>query len=871
MTNQQSLNNKPMKQASRPDIEQGAIQAILDFAPDLIIVKDSLFRFVLINEAAQLFLGLPSKSIAGKTSKEALNWTKEQQKQFTALDKRALDGKAPVKAEETVPDTAGNQIVFETSRIPILKDGDAIGLILIAKDITEQKVMEQELREAKEVESSFFESQESARVTEQRFRAMLDASPMACCVTDNDYNVVDCNQVTIDLFELKNKQEYCDNFKRLSPQYQPDGISSEQRMGEVLDTVFSTGRCTFDWMHCTLDGKPIPCEVTLKYVVLDDQPVTIGYIRDLREQNKMMRDIRHRDNLLQAVNQAANLLLSSHPEFFSHSLFQAMGVVAGSVEADRMFVWKNHIVDGELYCTQLHEWSENVEPQQGNELTVDIAYSEVMPPDWLESLSSGNCINGIVSQMPPELQAQLSPQGILSILLVPVFMEDKFWGFIGFDDCHSERIFTDEEEAILRSCGLLFANAVIRDETFKNLRDTSTQLESALKQATVASKAKGDFLSSMSHEMRTPMNAIIGMTAIGKKKESVDDKNYALDKVGDAATHLLGVINDILDMAKIEADKMELAPIQYRFEEMIQKVMSINNFNLNEKQQVLTVNIDKAIPTFVVGDEQRLTQAITNLLSNAIKFTHEGGEIHLNVSLVDETDGVCMLRIEVCDNGIGVSPEQMDTLFDAFIQATSEKHTHAGTGLGLPITKRIVELMGGSICVESVPGKGSKFIFTVQVERDLISRANECLEMDNSNDTDMVDTAVFKRKQLLLVEDMEVNREILIILLEDSGLIIDCAENGKEALDMVASNPDKYDIVFMDIQMPEMDGLEATRLIRALPPRQRGRLPIVALTANIFKDDIEACIAAGMDDHLGKPFDIDKVLEILRKYLGYSN
>ena len=868
MMKKQSLKSKAVEAINELAIEKSAMEAILDFTPDIIIVKDRLFRFVLINESARLFFGLPNKNIKGQTPEEVLGRTKEQQEKFSALDRQVMDSGVPLTAEETVPDAAGGQRIFETSRIPVVEDSNAIGVILIAKDITDKKVMERELSEAKKVEAGYSQSQESARVTEQRFRAMLDASPIACCVTDNDYNVVDCNQVTIDLFELKSKQEYFDNFMKLSPQYQPDGISSEEKMKEVLGTVFTTGRCTFDWMHCTLKGKLIPCEVTLKYVVLDDMPVTVGYIRDLREQNKMIEDIRHKDNLLQAVNQAASLLLNSNFESFNISLFQAMKIVAESVDADRMFVWKNRIIDGELYTTQLYEWSENVEPQQGNEFTVDIAYSDIMPPEWVEDISNAICINGIVSEMPPELQAQLSPQGILSILIVPIFMEDKFWGFIGFDDCHNERIFTEEEEAILSSSGLLFANAVIRNETFQNLCDTSTQLELALEQATAASKAKGDFLSSMSHEMRTPMNAIIGMTAIGKKRESVEDKNYALDKVGEAATHLLGVINDILDMAKIEADKMELVPVRYNFEEMIQNVLSIINFNLNKKHQLLKVNIDKDIPAFVVGDKQRLAQAITNLLSNAIKFTHENGEIQLNISLADEIDGLCELRIEVSDNGIGISPEQSDTLFEAFTQAKNEKHIHGGTGLGLTITERIVELMGGSIWVESVLGEGSKFTFTVQVERSLKDSMRESSQTGSNDGADMINSHIFKGKHLLLVEDMEVNREILLMLLEDSELIIDCAGNGKEAVDMIVADCDKYDIVFMDVQMPVMDGLEASRLIRSLPPRQRGRLPIVALTANIFKDDIEACLAAGMDDHLGKPFDIDKVLGVLRKYLG---
>jgi CheY-like chemotaxis protein len=219
------------------------------------------------------------------------------------------------------------------------------------------------------------------------------------------------------------------------------------------------------------------------------------------------------------------------------------------------------------------------------------------------------------------------------------------------------------------------------------------------------------------------------------------------------------------------------------------------------------------------------------------------------------------------DSGIGISPEQQAKLFRAFTQAESgTSREYGGTGLGLAISKRIVELMGGSIWVESETGKGSSFTFTVKArrsERNLAASADECQDENAARPADGLEG-----RRILLAEDIEMNREIFMALLEDTGLIIDCAENGREALDMVSENPDKYDMVFMDMQMPQMDGLEATRRIRRnMPERKKGRLPIIAMTANVFKNDIEACIEAGMDDHLGKPLDIDKVLEKMREYL----
>ncbi|MDR0272203.1 MAG: response regulator, partial [Clostridiales bacterium] len=394
-------------------------------------------------------------------------------------------------------------------------------------------------------------------------------------------------------------------------------------------------------------------------------------------------------------------------------------------------------------------------------------------------------------------------------------------------------------------------------------KEMERHLVEAMKAAQEATRAKSEFLSGMSHEMRTPMNASIGMTGIGKKATDIEQKNHALNKIGDASSHLLGVINDVLDISKIEAGKLELVTVQYIFEHMIQRVVAVIGFRADEKRQSFAVNVDSRIPRFIEGDDQRLAQVITNLLSNAVKFTPDEGEVSMNVSLIGETDGVCELRFVVADNGIGISPQQQIKLFNAFVQAESGTNRQfGGTGLGLVISKNIIEMMGGKIWIESELGKGAKFIFTVKarcVDDEALSAANA----DNGSE---IIAGEFNGKTMLLAEDIEINREILISLLEDTGIIIDCAENGKDALDIIAAGG-MYDVVLMDVQMPEMGGLEATRRIRALHGHQREKLPIIAMTANVFKDDIAACEAAGMDSHVGKPLDMDKVLKILRIYL----
>jgi CheY-like chemotaxis protein len=372
----------------------------------------------------------------------------------------------------------------------------------------------------------------------------------------------------------------------------------------------------------------------------------------------------------------------------------------------------------------------------------------------------------------------------------------------------------------------------------------------------------------MSHEMRTPLNAIIGMTMVGKTSDELERKNYALDKIEDASTHLLGVINDVLDISKIEANKFELSPVEFNFEKMLQRVVNVVHFRAEEKDQKISIYIDKSMPKFMIGDDQRIAQVITNLLGNAVKFTPDNGKIILDASYLGEENGLCTIQISIKDSGIGISPEQLSRLFMSFHQAESSTvRKYGGTGLGLAISKSIVEMMGGKIRVESEVNKGSAFIFTIQVERgaEKIHSIEKQQEQDTSQDIE----GLFRGRHILMVEDMEINREILLTILEPTGLVIDCAENGVQAVNMFKEEPRKYEMIFMDVQMPEMDGYSATRNIREietkLPSAQR--IPIVAMTANVFKEDIDRCLKAGMDDHIGKPVDFEIVIEKLKTYL----
>jgi len=908
------------------------------------------------------------------------------------------------------------------------------------------------------------------------------------------------------------------------------------------------------------------------------------------------KSLEQRNKLLEVLTESAEMFLSSDSNDLEKALLSAMDLMGNAVGADRMYIWKNQVIDGKLRYEQQYEWPSDARGENISHTKTAFFYIDTIP-EWDDLFHAGKYVNGPVSSHSEAERMILSPAGVLSVLALPVFVQDKLWGFVSFDDRRREKTFSKDEVNILRSGSLFLTNAIVRrqnremidartkqqelmsaisqsfisrestdnlinealrkvgefmeatrillmvtdeendesrplyywsssdewrpkpvytgfsdivnasfpksipesgyvtalccndimheyqgkyikfitvetrafiwapvyvDSTFwalisvedcihpRNWSESNIQLvgavsstiasavsrdiidkarNAALNQAFQASEAKGNFLANMSHEMRTPMNAIIGMTSIGKNSANIKKKDYAFEKIENASAHLLGVINDILDMSKIEANRLELSIVTFDFEKMLQRVVNVINFRIDERNQNFSVHIDERIPQFLEGDDQRLSQVITNLLSNAVKFTPEGGSIRLDTKYFSEETGTegskktgtetegfsGTIQISVSDTGIGISPEQQEKLFTSFQQADSgTSRKFGGTGLGLAISKRIIELMGGQIWITSEPEKGSTFSFTIKAKRgvntqanvlskaedfnnirilavddspeilelfgDIMSRTgikcdtasggNEALAMIEKNgpydlyfvdwkmpgmdgieftkkiknkegaiqdteksvvimisstewsyiEKDAGDAGVdkfiakplfpsaiidvlneylsgqpiqkaevksgnqevynFNNYTLLLTEDVDINREIVLTLLEPTEIAIECAETGMEAVEKYTSAPDRYSIIFMDIQMPEMDGYEATRRIRdfekntaentelsrKLSLRPKG-VPIIAMTANVFREDVEKCLAAGMNDHIGKPLNINEVMEKLREYL----
>ena len=785
-------------------------------------------------------------------------------------------------------------------------------------------------------------------------RAILDDAPIGYTVADENLRIFDCNDTMPTLLGTT-KQNFVDNFFDFSPEFQPDGLNSREKAINLMKKALNGEKQAYGWIHRSSSGELIPFEITLKRALHNGKYMLQAYQYDLTNIRKMEKAVAEAEKLTRAVTEA-----SPNP----YVLFD-----------------------------------ENLKPLDCNEAMMRI----------LACQDKSYILEHYWEKFTPELQPDgtySSQKAKLGKTSTYIGRQTKFeWVH---KSLHGELIPMENTMTQIVHQGKRYFISFKYDlrntkKMMESMQKQSEQLKEAFEKATIASKAKGEFLSNMSHEMRTPLNAIIGMTTIGKGSDEMERKNYALDKIEKASTHLLGVINDILDMSKIEAKKFSVSPIEFNFEEMLQQVVNVSNIRLEEKRLKFIVHIDPAIPKTIIGDDQRITQVITNLLSNAVKFTPESGSVRLDTNFLgeekDEGTGssYCTIQISVTDSGIGISAEQQSRLFESFEQVESNTaRKYGGTGLGLTISKSIVELMGGKIWMESELKKGSTFSFTIKVKRargknqkflsqninwgkirtmavdndpavlehfrdimsgfgitcDTASSYAEALRLTEQNGpynicfidwktteedslelsrilkikvkspgksivimvpasgwndiegkvrevgiskfilkplfpSTIVDSlneifgmkrpeelardikGIFAGNRILLVEDVEINREIVLQLLASTQLKIDCAENGVKAVQMFNESPQKYDMILMDVHMPEMDGYEATRQIRAIEEERdiSGQIPIVAMTANVFREDIEMCLEAGMDSHIGKPLDFTKFLDKLRYYL----
>jgi len=577
--------------------------------------------------------------------------------------------------------------------------------------------------------------------------------------------------------------------------------------------------------------------------------VSCGNEKDLAEENRLLR----------AAHAAAAVVISGFHQDYDTVLIRSLQMIGESVQADYVGIWRNTERDASMYCYLKYHWAMKAHTVGIEKDIVYYGYDNLFQ-DWKEKLTkNGYAICGR-NDVPAEFLETFDMKSAKNVLFIPYYLHGGFWGMMGI--ARNENIpFVECEAETLRIGTSIIAFSISRHEILGKIHlDREKAMANTL--------AKGEFLSRMSHEMRTPLNAIIGMTNIALREKDPEKIIDHLKKVEISSRLMLTIVNDVLDMSKIEAGKLEIVEEPFDFSAMLRNAEHVVKIKMDEKEQHFTVSCDESMTNLVVSDEHRLLQVIVNLLNNAMKFTPRGGEIFLSAAQRKLDENRIRLRVEVRDSGIGIPLDQQKKLFSAFEQLDgSITRKYGGTGLGLSICRKILKALGGDIWVTSQPDQGSCFFF--ELEADLGepagSSSTEIPPQEELNEGEKKYN--WEKYTILFAEDVDINREIVEISLGDTGVKIESVKNGKEAVEKFSVGACSYDLILMDVQMPVMDGLSATKLIRAMDCPQSKTIPIIAMTANAFKEDIDICKEAGMNDHIAKPITMEDFFGVLSKYL----
>ncbi len=575
-----------------------------------------------------------------------------------------------------------------------------------------------------------------------------------------------------------------------------------------------------------------------------------------------------RAQILRAVTEALSTLLQ--PGDLEDSMQRALEIIGCAVAADRMYIFEIHPsrLSGEPLMSQRHEWtSAGVSKELDNAAMQNLPFREFQ--GMLESLQAGHAYTRVQKHFSEAQHAILDPQSVLSFVVMPIMLKNELWGFVGFDDCKTERLWSEADLENLRAAAAGLGGAIVRQQMERSFRRQTEELRRhqrvalslaedarlAEQAAAKASAAKSTFLAMMSHEIRTPLNGVIGFTDLLLAEGLPEHQAELAESIKTCGETLLSLISDILDISKIESGRLDLNYEPTDVAACTRSVVASFEPLLSNRHIEIACNVDPGVSKWLHLDQSRYCQILFNLVGNAAKFTRQGS-VSVDIWTEQHLDRMYLCG-KVIDSGVGMSTEDLANIFEPFQQGEgARKHAVGGTGLGLAICRRLVESMGGKISAHSEVGKGSTFSFSLATRTALPPVAKPPQEPSFARNSNQM--------RILVVDDVPVNLKLSCRLLQRLGFNAETASNGVEALSMLAASP--YDIVFMDILMPEMDGYETSHRIRQQQSRE-GRQPwIIALTAHALVENRHACIEAGMDDFLTKPLRLSDMQSAIERW-----